>query len=195
MEYKKRITQSDLFKMGWTKTMIKRFLPEPILIKNPHYKHAPDIKLWDEAEVLKAMGTAEFKAALQEAERRKAIANKAVCTKQKRTEEKLSEIKRQIRVTVIPEQLLINRTIADKNLWNDYSGVTADEVDEGTLSEWIVDYIKNNLVAWNSNMKKLQGRTGAAKAQLEFTKAVLIEISIAYPKYADECQRQIDDLK
>ena len=115
--------------------MIKRFLPEPILINNPHYKHAPDIKLWDEAEVLKAMGTAEFKAALQEAERRKAIANKAVCTKQKRTEEKLSEIKSQIRVTVIPEQSLIARTIADKNLWNDYSWVTADEVDEGTLSE------------------------------------------------------------
>ena len=195
MEYKKRITQSDLFKMGWTKTMIKRFLPEPILIKNPHYKHAPDIKLWDEAEVLNAMGTAEFKAALQEAERRKAIANKAVCTKQKRTEEKLSEIKSQIRVTVIPEQSLIARTIADKNLWNDYSWVTADEVDEGTLSEWVVDYIKNNLVSWNSNMKKFKGKTGAAKAQLEFTKAVLIEISIAYPKYADECQRQIDDLK
>lgn len=166
--------------MGWTKTMIKRFLPEPILIKNPHYKHAPDIKLWDEAEVLNAMGTAEFK---------------AVCTKQKRTEEKLSEIKSQIRVTVIPEQSLIARTIADKNLWNDYSWVTADEVDEGTLSEWVVDYIKNNLVSWNSNMKKFKGKTGAAKAQLEFTKAVLIEISIAYPKYADECRRQIDDLK
>lgn len=194
MEYKKRITQSDLFKMGWTKTMIKRFLPEPILIKNPHYKHAPDIKLWDEAEVLKAMGTAEFKAALQEAERRKAIANKAVCTKQKRTEEKLSEIKSQIRVTVIPEQSLIARTIADKNLWNDYSWVTADEVDEGTLSEWVVDYIKNNLVSWNSNMKKFKGKTGAAKAQLEFTKAVLEKISMAYPKYADECRRQIDDL-
>ena len=57
-----------------------------------------------------------------------------------------------------------------------------------------VDYIKNNLVSWNSNMKKFKGKTGAAKAQLEFTKAVLEKISMAYPKYADECRRQIDDL-
>ena len=40
------ITQSTIIGMGWTKTMITKFLPEPTLKDNPHYQNAAPMKLW-----------------------------------------------------------------------------------------------------------------------------------------------------
>lgn len=204
MENVKRITQSTILGMGWTKTMINELLPEPILVSNPYYRRAPDMKLWEEAEVLKIMETPAYKAALQKAEKRRESSKKAVETKRKKTEEKLIELKDKIKVAIVSDESLIRNTISHKNAWKqeqaelrgdyDYYWVGAGDVDEDTLNRWVVNYIRHNLVAYESSLKKIKGRVGVDDAYIDLKKTVLREIAVAYPKYAGECQRQIDNL-
>ena len=100
---------------------------------------------------------------------------------------------------------MIRNTISHKNAWKqeqaelrgyyDYFWVDAGDVDEDTLNRWIVNYIRHNLVAYESSLRKIKGRVGVDEAYIDLKKSVLEEIALAYPKYADECRRQIDDLK
>lgn len=57
------LTQSTLLEKGWILGLIKKFLPEPILKTNPHYRSGPKMKLWDENIVLSVMETEDFKSA------------------------------------------------------------------------------------------------------------------------------------
>jgi hypothetical protein len=47
MENKDMLTQSQIIEMGWTKSMINKLLPEPILKENPRYRNSAPMKLWD----------------------------------------------------------------------------------------------------------------------------------------------------
>lgn len=84
MEEEKLITQSTVLSMGFTKSMIDKLLPAPILKQNPRYKSAAPMKLWKEADILAAMDTDVFREAASKAERRKAAASKGVDTKRKK---------------------------------------------------------------------------------------------------------------
>ncbi|MGN1155252.1 MAG: hypothetical protein ACI4TK_03670 [Agathobacter sp.] len=68
----KMINQAAILKMGWTKTMIAKFLPEPKLKQNPWYKEAAPIKLWRESDVLSIMETADFMTEMEKAAKRRA---------------------------------------------------------------------------------------------------------------------------
>lgn len=57
----KMITQSRIIgEYGWTKSLINKFLPEPTLKKNPYYRSAAPMKVWDEEIVKKVMKTSDF---------------------------------------------------------------------------------------------------------------------------------------
>lgn len=101
------ITQSTLITMGWTKTMIAKFMPEPKLVPNPHYKKAAPMRLYDREEAIDIMDTDEFIAELEKANRRKQSARQAVETKAKKFAEKMAEIGKSINVTVIDDEELI----------------------------------------------------------------------------------------
>ncbi len=70
------ITQSTVISMGFSKTLIAKLLPEPKLVKNPHYKTAAPMRLFNKQDVLDAMELEEFKLALEKREKRKAAAAK-----------------------------------------------------------------------------------------------------------------------
>ena len=61
------ITQSTILAMGWTKTMIKNLLPQPVEKPNPHYKCASPMKLWEKEKVLEVMETEDYQKALEKA--------------------------------------------------------------------------------------------------------------------------------
>ena len=65
MDKPKMITQSKIIgEYGWTKSLINRFLPDPILKRNPHYSKAAPMRLWEEDTVKKIMETEEFQKAI-----------------------------------------------------------------------------------------------------------------------------------
>jgi len=62
MNDNKMITQSRIIEeYGWTKSLISKFLPDPVLKANPHYRKAAPMRLWDEDTVKQVMTTSEFK--------------------------------------------------------------------------------------------------------------------------------------
>lgn len=197
-EKPKRITQSTILSMGWTKSMIDKLLPEPELVPNPHYRSAGSpMKLWHESAVLAAMETPEYAAAKAKYDKRKASAQKAVATKVERILTKQQELAEHITVKVIDDANLRNLTLdwhwdrelrrADRDV--DYIP-ELDHVDESTMERWIVNHIRHNLTLYDNALIEFEGKTGGHIAALDMKLAVLDKIAAAYPRYAEECRRQ-----
>ena len=50
MNDNKMITQSRIIEeYGWTKSLISKFLPDPVLKANPHYRKAAPMRLWEKS--------------------------------------------------------------------------------------------------------------------------------------------------
>lgn len=195
---KELINQTTVIEMGFTKTMIKKLLPAPIEKPNPHNKAAP-IKLFEKDTVEKVMQTEEYKAEYEKAQKRKTAASKAVKTKEETLLQEMSEIVKSIKIKVIPEERLITRAIADYNAHQQeksgelyFTKVKAEDLTEETLNRLIVNYIRHKLTTYDRNLLNLNGRTGKQKGYIDYKEAILQQIALAYPKYKEECQRQIE---
>ena len=224
------ITQSSLIAMGWTKSMISKFMLEPKLVPNPHYKNAAPMKLYDREEALDMMDTDEFAAELEKANKRKKSAKCAVATKTENFTQKMAEIGKSINVTVISDDELVeivlklkeediykkiknhmdylDRHCYDYNGYNSYEEYNEDyeqtewqlqefifhRPNDNTLHRWCVNYIRHRLTSYNTELVGMNGKIGKDIAYNYFKKAVLEKIAEAYPKYKDECFRQIGGL-
>lgn len=197
----KTFNQSDLIAMGWTKTMISKLLPEPILKPNPMYRSAAPMKTWRETDVLAIMETPEYSKLYQKAQQRKQVAQKAVNTKKEQTNKILEEMEKEIRVKIISDTDLVFQTISAKQNWYAYQAVIREDcdcyhqklenVDGETLNRWVVNYIRHNLVSYDDSLEKIKGKVGKNNAYFSYKETVLRAIARAYPKYAEECERQI----
>lgn len=200
----KMIAQTTIIEMGWTKALIAKFLPEPTLKPNPHYKKAAPMKLWRESDVMEIMETPEFIEAMEKAAKRKAAAGKAVQTKVNILAQEMERVTASLNVKIVPEESLANRAISAKNLWNEekanmrndwfYCPIIASDVDKATLDRWVVNYIRHHLVKYDKALGRMDGRVGKYDIYPDMKKAVLRKIAEVYPSYAEECQRQIDEL-
>ena len=200
----KMIAQTTIIEMGWTKTLIAKFLPEPTLKPNPYYKKAAPMKLWRESDVMEIMQTSEFIEAMEKAAKRKAAAEKAVQTKVNILAQEMERVTASLNVKIVPEESLANRAISAKNLWNEekanmrndwfYCPIIASDVDKATLDRWVVNYIRHHLVKYDKALGRMDGRVGKYDIYPDMKKAVLRKIAEVYPSYAEECQRQIDEL-
>lgn len=108
---RKRISQTTVLDMGFTKTMINKLLPEPMLVTNPHYSCAPKMKLWYEDDVISVMATPEYITLWEKALKRKKSAEKAVETKEQKTAMMMNELADKINVKIIPTEKLINKVL------------------------------------------------------------------------------------
>lgn len=59
---------------------------------------------------------------------------------------------------------------------------------------WVVNYIRHNLISYDSTLFDNKGKVGKDEAYPIFKKAVLDRIAATYPKYAAECQRQAETI-
>ena len=50
---------------GMTPSLIRKFLPEPKKVPNPHYRSAPPMSLWEEDKVKEIVQTKEYQLAFQ----------------------------------------------------------------------------------------------------------------------------------
>ena len=196
-----RVTQTQVLEMGFTKTMIQNLLPEPMFKENPHYRHAAPMKLWNKDEVKKVMQTEEYRVAWEKAKKRKAAskksAKKTLETKRANTEKLVEEMKNLISIEVVAEKELIEQTLEAKNLWYFWHGkgeIDRRTLDNATLKRWIVNYIRHELISYDCDLYQLHGRVGKDEVYVKYKAAVLEKIAEAYPKYAEECQNQIEDI-
>lgn len=201
---KPMITQSTILERGWTKSMISAFLPDPIERENPHYKRAAPMKLW-ELETVEAMEQTEaFKQKKEKADAHRdahrASAKKAVQTKIAKLDDELTAFANSIKVEVIADRDLVSQTIDAKNEWFDRISQFRDDAflcersaysaPDEVKTRWIVNYIRHNLTDYDEAFYSAKGKCGFSSLYGKYRNMVLDKIAAAYPKYADECERQ-----
>lgn len=76
----------------------------------------------------------------------------------------------------------------------EYENFTLRTPNEETLMRWVVNYIRHNLISYDSTLFDNKGKVGKDEAYPIFKKAVLDRIAATYPKYAAECKRQADTI-
>lgn len=189
------MTQTDLLYDGWTKTMIKKLLPEPILKRNPRYACAPEMKLWKKADIEAIMLSDEYQIEKAKADKRKKAANKAIDTKLEKTEAKLQKNIDDIVVEKIPLSELRALTLEERDAYYssrnlEYLG-TAKYADAETIERWMVNYIRHELTNYNYDLFHMQGLVGCHEAYYDYKVAVMNKIADTYPELKDECERQI----
>ena len=108
------MTQSEILELGWTKSLIVKFLSEPQLKPNPYYRNAAPIKLWNNHDVYNAMESEEFKEAMEIVAKRKAAARKAYLTKANAIMEEMKTIANDLKVKIISDAALRRNTIREQ---------------------------------------------------------------------------------
>ena len=196
------ITHTRLIKeFGWSDALAKKYLPEPKLVDNPHYKCVAPMKLYELEVVQRVSSTEPVKTLLAElAEKRvkrTESSKKAIATKKANLAKEVDEKIKLIKVKLINDDDLRGRTISAKNewnSWNDYRGdfipVRQKDVDEFTMRRWVVNFIRHNLTEYDEDLFDIKGKTGIHEEYYRYRDAVLDKIAEVYPKYADECFRQ-----
>ena len=72
------ITQATILKIGWSKSMITKHLPDLILKSNLHYRSAALMKIWNKQDVINAMQMEIVKLEVEKASKRKISSKSAV---------------------------------------------------------------------------------------------------------------------
>ena len=188
------ISQTTILSMGFTKSMIDKLLPAPILKQNPRYKSAAPMKLWKEADVLAVMETAAFQAAAAKAAQRKQAAAKAVDTKRKNAEVLADDLIASIHVQRIELPELEQLALASQQRWYDFRGRgEIESPSRETVDRWMVNYIRHDLCEYDDSLYTLF-RPGkmADKDKLypKVKRETLAKIAQVYPELADECKAQ-----
>lgn len=193
----KMFTQSDLLSMGWSKGLIDKLLPKPILKHrgNSRSSKTPPTKLWYASTVYKQMRNPKFVAAKAKSAKRREAAHKAVATKEQKLIQRATELAAQLEITIIDDEELLRRTIENqKEMYRrkkvPFEPVLA-EADQETMEHWVVHFIRHKLINYDKECTDLlYGNVGCRPAYIVFKKAILLRIAEAYPKYADACNAQ-----
>lgn len=150
----------------------------PELKPNPRYKNAAPMKLWNRQDVLDAMDSDSFKAAMEKTSKRKAAAEKASATKASKTMEEMTAVGNSLKIKIIPDDDLRQRTLRAKQNWAlDHGNFEfipySSDITPETMERWIVNYIRHNLVKYDTALKRLYGKCGRYEAYPEFKRIVL----------------------
>lgn len=179
--------------------LIELLLSEPIIMDNPRYRRAAPMQLWEDEDVERAMETDEYKQHIKEIEPYLRGAAKATQTKQENTmkmiESKIEEIK--VNILDMSDDELRDMVVKNKQayyntLYNWYDK-DAYGADAATIDRWVVNYIRHEETDYDFELFNLYGHVGKMSAYYKYRKAVLSKIAEAYPKYEEECQRQMEN--
>ena len=196
---KELITQAELFKRGWTKSMITKLLPDPLLKNNP-YNRASSIKLWELETIEQIEKQPSFEDAKKAAEKRKSSAKKA---KETRFNTRMAIVQAAIestKIKMLDDETLRRNAINHakerylKKSGNDY--FDGNNLEEATICRWVVNYIRHQLVKCNYRstydnvLYDFRGKLGKDELYLYYKSALLDKIAAVYPKYAEECGLQ-----
>ena len=200
MQARKTCTQSELIAEGWTKALIAKFLPEPELRDNPHYKCAAPMKIWSREVVEAAMQAEGYAEAKARSDKRKASAKKAVKTKIVKLDEYIDKCLLNAQIEVIPIDELRERTLQKKQEWYDYQALLRDQwsdersvdfANESTVKRWMVNYVRHNLTEYEDTLYRLKGKIGRKDVYYKLHDGIIKKIANTYPMLSDACEDQL----
>ena len=183
------LTTSELKDRGWTKTLIRRFLPTADATEpNPKYPNAGHpMKLYQLKRVEAAEATDEFRAASILSMKRKESAQKGVLTKEAKMQDYVDNLI--VEVPHLEKEELIGK--ARKN----FLSLDVPDSDSMTTERICVNYLRHCLTSYENVLDSIAGKTGCQDAYFEIKEMVLQEIAATYDWLNQECDRQLDKLK
>ncbi|WP_187281365.1 hypothetical protein [Nonomuraea sp. C10] len=193
-------TVAKLRERGWSPAMIRALLgPPDRLASNPMFRSAAPMPLYETERVLIAEESEAFAGLRDRAERR---SRAALLAADRRRDETLRRIARvPITVPVVGWDVLTRQAVAHRNrldaerAWDRPDHIPAParegEVDEPTLQRWVVNYLRHELTAYNSELEGLFGRVGQAAGMRLLRQRIYEAIPRVYPRLTDECRRQL----
>lgn len=194
------ITQSAILERGWTKSLINRFLPEPVLKKNPKYACAAPMKLWEEEKVIEVERTDAFIAALTKLEKRRESAILVAHRKRAALVDAMVEAADEVEIEMLDDETLRRAALESQRAWYEYqddlcgNGWSYHDVEnacEDVINRWVVNYIRHNLIDYDEKLRDIKGKIGVSIGYSTYKNLILKRIAQVYPKYAKECYRQI----
>lgn len=191
--------KKELKDLGWTDSLIKKYLPTPDKILNLGY--GKSCYLYDSLKVHQIIKENNLQEKLSKnleqknkhKEVRSEIAKKCV---KKRTEKLVEEIEDlKIEVELIDDHLLrqfacdeYNSFKINRNKYFDFATINSDE---DFLQRIVVNFIRHNLTSYDQELNYLFGKMGKNTAIVNLWKKIFSEIANVYPKYEKECSNQL----
>lgn len=172
---------------GFTDALIKRFLPEPILVDNPFYRSAAPMRMYAVSDVEAAMANPEFEAALEKASRRSASSTAAAERRRQAFIDYCNGIS--ITIPVVTYSDLKNHALSAKQDWYDLHDSImprdAYSADEQTTKRWMVNYLRHECTDYDSILCDFKGKIGRDEGYEIYHARVNNAIEKAYPHLFD----------
>lgn len=169
---------------GWTKSLIKRFLGEPI--KEVKNSYGGITKLYDKKKALKVMKSKKFIEAYSIAEKRKEAAKKGVVSKSNKLLDSVTVISR---LPKLDKMELYKCSVRYYNdFWREkstnerynekYATIKDDEIFLKRISK---NYLRHVCSDYDSSLIDLKGKTGKSFAYSKIKDLITDEIKKQYP--------------
>lgn len=190
----KTISQNQLIRLGWSRGMIRRFLPEPILVENP-LKYSVPMKLYKICDVEAVTASEAF-----QREMAKRRPHRLVNQNMEPSPQILMDsFRKKILVEKISESRLQQESIMlNKRMYDSKDYFFGDEnvkvLDANLMNKFKVNFIRHNLTNYEALKSEIKGKRCAEIIRKYLKIAVLEKIGETYPDLMYECQRQITSL-
>lgn len=195
-------TQSDLInKHGWTKSLIDKYLPEPVIMSerlfsgNVPYHY---MKLYSKDDVYRVESKPEVRNCLNKTALRRveAYLNTFTQTQQKppRDVGTINQVIGNIKVVRMPEQVVEQLGFNYMMEWlseHPNAKNVVDVHDTVTIHRGAVKYICDNLTTCEMDMKVLNNCRCVEIDFINYRKALYRKIAQTYPIFQKECEGQI----
>ena len=204
------ICKSTLKERGWTDSIIKKLNVQPDkLADNPHYKKAPQMKLYLIEKIKQIEQTSEFKELIKKSEKRKKSAKTTVITRKNNLINYIKYLL--IDIPEIDETELTHLAIEHYNQHKrdvsfevyQYNPERSNKIDEQIIKlndiknlslEFLnrikVNYIRHELSDYDEYLDELYKQIGKEEAYILLKNRILDEISKVYPNLKNECEKQ-----
>lgn len=197
-------TKTKLKERGWTDSLIKKFLPNPDKeIKNPHYKSAPSIKLYEENRIKELEKSSSFKIMFVDVVKKKVSAQKAVETKKEKLINYINLL--EFELVTLEKDLLYQKAIqhyndyqnyldnlnGERNNWesNQKATIKSEKI---FLNRLAVNYARHQLTHYEDILEDVFGKVGKRTAYMEINKKIYDVIGQKYPFLKEECDKQLE---
>jgi len=197
-EKEKFICQSTVIKdYGIPKSLLEKLIPNPKLVKNPHYKCAAPMKLYAPSAIKELLTRKDVQDAIEKRKQRSSAGKKAVQTKLNNVDAKADAAAKSL--IVHAESDVETNAIAAYNEWESIKASTSDNYEpklikttpsRAFLDRITVNYIRHNLTEYDERLCEEKGKVGRYHFYGRYKAGVLDAIAKAYPQYAAECERQ-----
>jgi hypothetical protein len=189
---------SDLENRGWTKALIRKFLPTPDkTTANPVFPSKARMRLYALDRVQQIESKEEFQREKAKVPQHRQTAKKAVATKRKRTQEYIDNLVVELPPLSLDE--LIKLAIEHYNSRPPLNRERAEfwrpagsNSDVGFLHRIAVNYLRHCCTGYHTHLERIAGKTGVDEAYPKLKKKILTAIRLKYPILVKACENQSD---